>query len=429
MKDEFYNSIKDTFKDKADDLINSFNDMPIKAFFINTNKINKDEIFKLIDFDYHKCSFNNNAYYYDINNISKTKAFELGLIYPQGVESSLSFNFIEKSPKLIVDLCAAPGGKSINCINKFNDALCISNDINLSRLKELSKNFERLGLTNNIITYKKPSELSNLLKGQADIVILDVPCSGEGMVRKYKEIIDDYSLNYVNSLVKIQSELLENAYNLVSKNGYIVYSTCTYNIQEDENNITNFLNRHKDLSLVSIDIDNNYSSLNGTIKLCQLNNSEGQFVSIIKRNSENDTSKLKYLNPIRNKIVDNFISNNLSVDNYYLYKIDNRFYMSFSKLPDLGNQVLRYGIYLGDLDNNIFKPNHNMYRSNELINKFKFTYDLNDEEYNLFIKGLEIKTNLSNNYYLITYKGLSLGFSKAVNGTLKNKYPKGLRSL
>lgn len=429
MKDDFYYSIKDTFKDKADSLIKLLDEPYLKSFFINSSKLSKDKVLKLLDFKYNPCSFNDNAFYYEFDNISKTKAYELGLIYPQGVESSLSSCFLDIEPKIIVDLCAAPGGKSINFQNKFKDAICISNDINLNRVKELAKNFERLGLSNNIITCKKPNELSKLLQGKADIVIVDAPCSGEGIVRKYKEVINEYSLNNVNKLSLIQKELLEDAYNIVKKDGYIVYSTCTYNLSEDENNVISFLNKHSDLSLYNIDCLYNYSSLKGTIKLCPLNNSEGQFISIIKRNSVNQESKIKYLKETNNNIVKQFIKDNLNIDNYCLYSINDRYYLSFNELFDLKDNVLRYGVYLGDLDNNVFKPNHNLFRSNLLANKFKYTYDLNDDEYNMFIKGFEIKKKLDNNYYQVTYKGLSLGFVKSVNGVLKNKYPKGLRRL
>ena len=101
--------------------------------------------------------------------------------------------------------------------------------------------------------------------------------------------------------------------------------------------------------------------------------------------------------------------------------------MSLTPLFDLGKNVIKYGINIGNIKNNRFEPNHNLYRANSLIGKYRYTYDLKDDEYDRYIQGNEIKVELSNNYYLITYKGLSLGFGKCSNNILKNKYPKGLR--
>lgn len=416
------------FREDKDKFINLLDKPLTHGLFLNTNKTCEENIIKLIDFDIKKSNFNKNAYYHTNLNIGKSIVNELGLIYPQGVESSLFTNYLNDiNPKLIVDMCAAPGGKSIVAINKFKDALCISNDVNSSRANEMAKNFERLGLDKTIITSTSIKNLENNLKGNADLVILDAPCSGEGMIRKYDEILNNYDVSNINSLAIIQKDLLESAYNIASGDSYIVYSTCTYAFEEDENQINDFLKRHNDLSLINISInEKQYSSLNGTIKLCQLNNCEGQFISIIKKKSNLEKEKLQYLKPIKNKIVDTFINNNLNINNYYLYENNNHFYLSLIELIKI-NGSIRSGIYLGELKKDRFEPAHNLYRSNSLFNYFKYRYDLKDDEYLSFIKGLEIKVNLENAYYLVTYKGYSLGYGKVSNNTLKNKYPKGLR--
>ena len=427
MKDDFYKSLKEAFKDNYDALVSKLNEPYTQGFFINELNGDKDDILKLIDFDYHKSDFNDSGYFHNENNIGKTKAYELGLIYPQNIESSFSSSLIDFNPKLIVDLCAAPGGKSINFINKFKDAFCVCNDVDYKRSIELSKNLERLGLTNTIITNKKIDDLVNLLKGNADLVIVDAPCSGEGIVRKYPFVIDEYSNDNVNNLVNIQKDLLDNAYKLVKKDGLIVYSTCTYNLNEDEYQVKEFLNKHTDIELVNLISKYNYSNLKGTIKLCPLNGTEGQFISCFRKLSENESSKLRYLKESDNIVVKDFINNNLNISNYYLYSNNNNYFMSFDKLIDLNDNVIRKGIVLGELKNNRFEPAHQLYRSVQLINCFKNVIDINDNEYNMYIQGYEIKKNLKDAYYLITFKGFSLGFVKCSNGTLKNKYPKGLR--
>ena len=428
MNKLFLERSKEYFGEAADKFIELLNEKPTHGFFLNTLKANKESILNLIDFEYKESKLNPNAFYHFNDSIGKSKAYELGLIYPQDVESSFSSNFVnDDNINLIVDLCAAPGGKSINIINKYPNALCISNDVNYKRASELSKNLERLGLTNTIITSKEPKELVKELKGNVDLVVLDAPCSGEGMIRKYPEILNDYNEANIKSLAKIQRGLLDNAYELVKENGYILYSTCTYAFEEDEHQIESFLNDYNDIELIKLTNDNNFSKLDGTIKLCLLNNTEGQFICLMKRNSLNESKKIKYLKQVNNNVVDKFIKDNLIIEKYFLYSSNDNFFLSFKPLIDLGNGAIRNGIYLGELKKNRFEPAHNLYRSIYLKDNFKNYVDLNDEEYEMFIKGLEIKKELPDNYYLITYKNYSLGFGKVSNNIIKNKYPKGLR--
>lgn len=422
--------LHDYFGNQADKLIEEFNKPVTQGFFLNTNKTNKDDILNIIDFDYEKSDLSDDSYYHNHDNIGKTKAYELGLIYPQEIAASLTSKFINTdNPKLIVDMCAAPGGKTINILNRLDkNVICISNDENHTRSLALSSNIERLGLDNTIITNKKCKDLADLLQGNVDIVVLDAPCSGEGMLRKYPEINDDYSIDKINELADIQKQLLEYAYKMLKDNGILIYSTCTYAFEEDEDQIKEFMNNHSDIELINVDLDS-YSQLNGTVKLCPLNNTEGQFFAILKKHNKEESNNLKYLKSIKENLVDKFIKDNLNIDNYYLYKYKDTYYMSFIPLIDLGSNVLRYGINVGNIINNRFEPNHNLYRANSLIGKYKYVYDLNDEEYDKYIQGYELKINEDDHYYLVTYKNNSLGYGKCSKGMLKNKYPKGLRRM
>ena len=428
MNNEFIERTKLYFKDRYSEYLQKLNEPCSQGFFLNTKKANKEDILRIIDFDYSNSELTDLSYYHNSDNIGKTKAYELGLIYPQEIAASLSSTFIDNSNiKTVVDLCAAPGGKSINVLNKLdNNVLMISNDYNHQRVSILSSNLERLGLDNVIITNKKCSDLAEQLENYADLVILDAPCSGEGMIRKYPEILNDWNINNIDTLSILQSGLLEDAYRILKGNGQLLYSTCTYAFEEDENQILNFLSKHNDMHLVEIG-DSHSSTLHGTIKLSPLDNTEGQFICLMKKDSNNESSYCKQLKSIKEKLVDDFICKNINIENYYLYKHNEHYYMSLIPLIDLKNNVMKYGIYVGDIVNKRFEPSHSLYRSNSLIDKFKYTYDLNDEEYEKYITGNEIKIDKKNNYYLVTYKGYSLGYGKCSNGQLKNKYPKGLR--
>ena len=430
MNQEFAERIKEYFPDQDNEFLKKLEEPCTQGFFLNTSKGKREDILSLIDFPYTESSLTKDSFYHEHDNIGKTKAYELGLIYPQEIAASLTSSFVnKKNIEVIVDLCAAPGGKTINILNRIGkDVLCISNDVSHNRALVLSQNLERLGLDNVIITNKKCSQLAQQLEGCADIVILDAPCSGEGMIRKYPEILDEYSSNNILSLAKTQEELLENAYQILNEEGILIYSTCTYAFEEDEDQITDFLKKHSDMKLLEISMDS-VSKLKGTVKLSPLNNTEGQFFCMLQKYGARSKPKFKYLKSIKEKLVDDFIKDNFDLSEYYLYKNNDHYYLSLKPLIDMGNNVLKYSIYMGEIINKRFEPNHNLYRANSLSGKYKYTYDLNDDEYLKYVSGNEIKTNTENNYYLVTYKNYSLGFGKCSNGVLKNKYPKGLRRM
>ena len=429
MNRVFEDRAKLYFKENSEKFIEELSKPCTQGFFLNTKKATKEEIFDVIDFEYKKSELTDSSFYHNCDSIGKSKAYELGLIYPQEIAASLSSKYINTTNiKTIVDLCAAPGGKSINVLNRVNeDTILVSNDYNHQRCMILSSNLERLGLDNVIVTNKKVNNLADQLENYADLVILDAPCSGEGMIRKYPEILDEYSLDNINELSKLQSELLEDAYRILKGNGQLLYSTCTYAFEEDEQQITNFLNKHSDMHLVKIG-DMHSSTLEGTIKISPLDNTEGQFICLMVKDSNSEKSSFKYLKNIKEKLVDDFIINNLDISDYYLYKHNDHYYLSLNPLIDLDSNVMRYGIYVGDIVNKRFEPSHNLYRSNSLRKYFRYVYDLNDEEYDKYINGNEIRINKENGYYLTTYKNISLGYGKCSNGQLKNKYPKGLRA-
>lgn len=426
MNNIFKDRVSLYFGKDADKYLEELNKPCTQGFFLNTNKANKQDILDLLDFDYQESKLNENAYYHNEDNIGKTKAYELGLIYPQEIAASLTTSFINtENVKIVVDMCAAPGGKTIDIINRLpKDALVISNDVNHKRVLALSQNIERSGFDNSIVTNKEINDLTKVLENKVDLVILDAPCSGEGMIRKYPEILDEYSLDNINSLALIQKDLLENAYRMLKGGGQLVYSTCTYALEEDEDQVSNFLNKHNDMHL--IDLGETYASkLKGTIKLSPLNNTEGQFISLMVKDNNEEKTNIKYLKTIKEKMVDDFIKDNIEIDNYYLYKHNDYYYLSLIPLLDLGSSVIKPGIQVGQIINKRFEPSHNLYRCNNL--KYKYVYDLKDDEYDIYITGNELKVDLDDHYYEITYKNHSLGFGKVSQKHLKNKYPKGLR--
>ena len=430
MNEVFEKRVKQYFGDKSDLFMSCMKEPCTQAFFINEAKADPETILSLIDFPYSESELSKESYYHNHENIGKSKAYELGLIYPQEIAASLTSIYVDpEGIHLIVDMCAAPGGKSINILNRIkDDVLLISNDVSHNRASILSSNLERLGFDNVIVTNKKCEDLARQLADQADLVILDAPCSGEGMIRKYPEILDTYSIANIESLAKTQSQLLEEAYQMLKQGGQLVYSTCTFAFEEDEDQIASFLEKHNDMKLIPIEMDS-VSKLKGTVKLSFLDHTEGQFFALLKKDGEGSLSHLKEMKTVKDKIVEDFIQDNLLLDHYYLYKNNEHYYLSLKLLPDIKGNVLRYGIYLGDLIKKRFEPSHHLYRANSLKGKYRYTYDLDEQQYDDFVSGKEIKASLDDHYYQLTYKGIALGYGKCVKGTIKNKYPKGLRRM
>lgn len=425
MNKLFLERLKDYYQNDYDEFLKLIDKEPTHGFIYNEKiKVNNN----LTDFDYEESNLTKGSFYHNHDNIGKTLAYELGLIYPQDIAASIPAKIPNyDNVKIACDLCAAPGGKSIGILNKLKeDSILISNDYSYARVNALCNNLERMGFGNAIITCKKPKELVDDLYNQCDLVILDAPCSGEGMIRKYPEILDEYNVGNINNLAKTQEELLEVAYDLLNENGQLIYSTCTYAYEEDEDQVLKFLDKHKDMKLCLINDLPQSQRLPGTVKLSFLNNTEGQFIAYLIKESIS-SNKVKYKKTINDNIVDSFINDNLNIKDYYLYKQKDKYYLSMVPLIDINNNVVRYGVDIGEIVKNRFEPNHMLYRINELNAYYKFNYELDKDELLKFIKGEEVKCDLDNHYYHLTYLGYSVGFAKASNGVLKNKYPKGLR--
>lgn len=427
-KELFIERAKEYFGDEYAEFMAEIDKPCTQGFFLNVKKDSRENILNIIDFPYEVSDLTDESFYHHHDNIGKTIAYDLGLIYPQEIAASLTSRSVDRHDiSVVVDMCAAPGGKTINILNRLpDDVLCISNDVSHSRSLIMSQNLERTGLDNVIITNKNCDQLAKQLEGCADIVILDAPCSGEGIIRKYPEIFDEYSIERISELAAVQKELLDHAYRMLKGGGQLIYSTCTYSYEEDEKQVMDFLSRYPDMYIKDIDIPSS-SRLKGAVKLSPINGTEGQFFVIMRKEETGNEHSLKMLKPVTDKTADDFIRDNLMIDDYCLYEHNGHYYLSLIPLPDLGNNIIRYGICLGEIRNGRFEPNHHLYRANSLIGRYRYTCELDDEQYSRYIEGYELKIDLTNNYYHLTYKNNSLGFGKCVNGTLKNKYPKGLR--
>ena len=339
-----------------------------------------------------------------------------------------------KENERIIDLCAAPGGKATQvAILMNNTGLVIANDYNDKRSDILSENVERLGITNTIVLNNKIDTITNHFGGYFDKVILDAPCSGEGMFRKDDEAYLDWSIDKVHRLSALQKELIMQAYSLLKKDGVMVYSTCTFEKEENED-VVQYLLDNTNASLINI------KDIKGAIRGIDMKEvirlyptyfeGEGQFIALIKCNDDHEIHLPKYQNknkqiPQYLKLVNEFIiSNSFNNKIKSLYPFNTTInYLEYGDINIDKLRVKRYGLNLGQIINNRFEPSHALMKVLNLKNNYNVSY----EEYLKFIKGETLENKNYKGYIGIKYNSLTIGFGKASNNQIKNHIPKGLR--
>lgn len=446
---EFLNRIKTYLNDEDEykKFLDSFSVEPKNGLMLNKIKLNNNSnlLNSIINNFDLKLIFENDNYIYftfDKTELTKNNIFlgknifhHQGIYYIQEpsantVLRNIKFNENDK----ILDLCASPGGKSVqtllnlqNCPNSF----LISNEIDYERAKTLYSNIERMGFDNCIITNNKSKDLVDVFDNYFDKIIIDAPCSGEGMMRKNEIAINQWSLSLIKNLSNIQKQLIDDAYNMLKAGGYMIYSTCTYAKEENEEVIDYITHKYNDLKIEMMEKIYHHMGIG-----------EGQFYCILYKNGNYpiDTNYNKIKNNISNaesiiinQFFDNTINSKLTNNNKYIYKYKNKFYLISDNFPlsRLKNiNILSIGIELGEIKKDRFEPAH--YISHSYIgNLFNNKIELNEEDAIKYLKGEVLKTELDidNGYGVVTYNDISLGLVKITNKTLKNHYPKGLRLL
>lgn len=254
---EFEKKMKAFLGDEWDDFLYSYDNNRFQALRFNTLKVQSPEermrILKTLKISSDKkVSWANEAYYFDENvRPGKHPYHEMGLYYIQEPSAMSAAALLAPKPGMrVLDLCAAPGGKSTQLATYLGDSgLLVSNEINTQRSRILSQNIERMGIKNAIVTNEDSFVLASHFPGFFNAIQVDAPCSGEGMFRKLPEAIEQWSMENVAICAERQKEILDNAAVMLKPGGTIVYSTCTFSKEENEDVIEYFLERHPDFTL------------------------------------------------------------------------------------------------------------------------------------------------------------------------------------
>lgn len=373
------------------------------------------------------------GYYYDPDSRPGLHPYhEAGVYYLQEASAMASAALLEPQPgEIILDLCAAPGGKSTQIAGRMQGkGLLVSNEINQKRAKVLSRNIERLGIANTVVTNESPAALADRFPGFFHRIMVDAPCSGEGMFRKEEAAITDWSEENVEMCARRQAEILDCAAAMLRPGGRLVYSTCTFAPQEDEEAVEAFLTRHPEFETESVNAPWFQESRPGMYRLWPHKLlGEGHFAAVLRkmdcREETADVNPDKPM-PLPKAFLTFAKELDIALPDGQAVTFGDTLYWMPPQMPALHRlRVLRPGLELGALKKDRFEPAHALAL---WLKHCKNEISLSPESKELaaYLHGEAIPCTVRG-WCLVKVGAYSLGWGKGDGNQLKNHYPKGLR--
>ena len=386
------------------------------------------------------------------DGVGLTPEHHAGMIYMQdpGAMSALCAVDIHEG-EWVLDACAAPGGKSSQIAERIgNGGFLLSNEYVPKRAKIIVGNFERLGVTNAMVTSLDTAEFPKMFRGVFDLVVCDAPCSGEGMFRKSDEALAEWSEENVLACAQRQIYILENLVPTIKEGGRLVYSTCTYSLEENEMTVAKLLEMHPELELIptenrlipytadGIDFDGCHPEMKMARRFYpHVSDGEGQFVAVIKKRKNTDEkSTILYkdsgISPTKSEcaLADKFLKENFDAppSGRFIKQGDFISLVSHS-CPIPQRSVFMPGIVIGEIQKNILKPHHQIFSAYGKDMKRKINLTSGDPRVQKYLRGEEIEWESdASGWCAVCYEGVPLGGGKISSGRVKNHYPKGLRN-
>ena len=400
-------------------------------------------------------------YYEGDERLSANPYYHAGIYYLQEPSAMAPAAFLPVEPgDRVLDLCAAPGGKSTALAARLQgEGFLLSNDISASRCKPLLKNMEMAGVTNSVITCEAPEKLAGRFAGYFDKVLVDAPCSGEGMFRREPSMVKSWSAEEVKRYAVLQREILFHAAQMLRPGGYLLYSTCTFAKEEDEQTVEYFLEQHKDFSLQELPLCEGIEmgrvewTLHGRedVRNCRRFlphkvKGEGHFAALFKKEESAESSfesvsgdcSIKEQKVSKEKIPEAMEDFMRDIPDWKQWKkriffIKERAFLLPKHCPSLqGLRIVRSGLYLGDCLKKRFEPSQALamaLKSSEYKKSISFpAEDIRIEKY-LRGETVEIDNTEIKGWTLFCVDGFPLGWGKCNRGRLKNKYNPNWRKL
>lgn len=447
--------------------LRSYEKEKVQALRINTLKDTREAFFARNPFaDLKAVLWEENGFYFRSNDgetaPGKHPFHEAGVYYIQEPSAMAPAAYLDAQPgEIVLDLCAAPGGKTTQIASYMkNQGLLVCNEIHPTRVKILSENVERMGICNALVTNETPQRLAEVFGAYFDRILVDAPCSGEGMFRKNEEACSAWSLENVQLCADRQDEILDCADSMLCHGGRLVYSTCTFAPDENEGSIARFLKRHPAYQILEVhkydgmaagvplwahsNIEVNIEALTHTIRLYpHLISGEGHYIAVLQKQGEmrNGYQNFPAMGlqkgiPIKEaKEFLQFQQETLQIDltkeaQDCLLKFGDQLYLMPQKMPSIkGLKVLRAGLHLGTPKKNRFEPSHALALALKKED-VKQSMELGTvEAAKAYLGGMTLNYSGQKGWYLITFQGYSIGWGKLAGQIMKNHYPKGLRKV
>lgn len=435
--EQFDARMKSLLKDEYDDFKNALLEKPVKGLYLNRNKKNVERVLDQNYVEHHPIV--ENGYLYDENyHPGRSAYFLAGLYYIQEPSAMLVADALPIEPDdFVLDMCAAPGGKSCEIASRLTgEGILIANDIEASRARILSENIERFGLDNTIVTNVDPMRFTKQFQEAFDKIVLDAPCSGEGMFRKLEQAIDTWSEEKVLECAHIQKNLLKGAYDMLKQGGMVIYSTCTYSYEENEA-MVHYAVDELGFELLPLNKSNGLCpgvDLDEVVR-CYPHHyrGEGHFIALLKKPGNSPRKQVRTIKPSVNladlKVLKAFYQENLNKKvPSYIIENNGHLYAVKKNFPELkGIRVLRNGLYLGEVRKNRFIPSYSLALTlTKQDVKRSYDFPSESEEIKKYIRGETLEGTGEKGFGVIFVDGYPLSFYKESN-QVKNLFPKGLR--
>lgn len=424
---------------------------------VNTAKIDVAAFRRLFPLPLEISPFADNCFYLDAPHKAGTDPLHhAGAYYMQEPSASSAVSVLAPTPgERVLDLCAAPGGKSTQIAAALKDTgLLWSNEYVPARAKILAQNIERWGTRQVVVSNTDSQTLCEALPGFFDAVLVDAPCSGEGMFRKEPQALTEWSVDNIHRCADRQLDILRSAATAVRPGGRLVYSTCTFAPEENESVVAAFLTENPAFTLEPIDVpwgcpgwsfervadfctvSHCKDDLTGCRRIFPHHGGEGHFIAKFRRADKDYTPRIQPY-PIPNKDANRQAAIELYNDCFtdtptgHFVTIKNQVWLLPEQLPDYGNlHIIAAGVPVATVCKNRLEPSHSIFLAGAAHTcRRQVRFQPTDALLHAYLHGEEIPCNGEPGWTAVCVADIPLGFGKVSGGRLKNRYPKGLRLL